>query len=47
MQAGKSVDEASADYRVPPRFKGYSATAAPNLSVRANMQLAYNELVRC
>jgi cyclase len=46
MQAGKSVDEASADYRVPPRFKGYSATAAPNLSVRANMQLAYNELAR-
>jgi glyoxylase-like metal-dependent hydrolase (beta-lactamase superfamily II) len=43
MKAGKSVDEASAEYRVPPRFKGYSA-AHPNLSVRTNMELAYNEL---
>ncbi len=46
MKAGKSVDEAAAEYRVPPRFKGYSTTAAPNLSVRTNMQLAYNELAK-
>ncbi len=46
MKAGKSVDEATAEYQVPPRFKGYSATAAPNLSVRTNMQLAYNELAK-
>ena len=46
MKAGKSVDEATEEYRVPPRFKGYSATAAPNLSVRTNMQLAYNELAK-
>jgi cyclase len=46
MKAGKSVDEATAEYQVPPGFKGYSATAAPDLSVRTNMQLAYDELAK-
>jgi cyclase len=46
MKMGKSVDEAAAQYSVPSKYKGYVATAAPNLSVRANMQLAYDELRR-
>jgi hypothetical protein len=44
MKMGKSVDEAAAQYTVPSKYKGYVATAAPNLTVRANMQLAYDEL---
>jgi len=43
---GKSVDEAAAQYTVPAKYKGYTATAAPNLSVRVNVQLAYDELRR-
>jgi glyoxylase-like metal-dependent hydrolase (beta-lactamase superfamily II) len=46
MKMGKSVDEAAAQYTVPSKYKGYVATAAPNLSVRANMQVAYDELSR-
>jgi cyclase len=46
MKTGKSVDEAAAQYTVPSKYKGYVATAAPNLTVRANMQLAYDELAR-
>jgi glyoxylase-like metal-dependent hydrolase (beta-lactamase superfamily II) len=46
MKMGKSVDEAAAQYTVPAKNKGYVATAAPNLSVRASMQLAYDELRR-
>jgi hypothetical protein len=44
MKAGKTVDEAAAGYEVPPRFKGYTATAAANLSARDNLLLAYKEL---
>ena len=46
MKTGKSVDEAAAQYTVPSKHKGYVATAAPNLAVRANVQLAYDELSR-
>ncbi len=46
LKAGKSVDEAATEYRVPARFKGYSATAAPNLVVQTSIQLAYNELAK-
>lgn len=46
IKMGKSVDEAAAQYTVPAKFKGYKATAAPNLTVRANAQLAYEELKR-
>jgi len=46
MKMGRSVDEAAAQYTVPAKYKGYVATAAPNLSVRANMQLAYDEMIR-
>lgn len=42
-KAGKAVDEAAAEYKVPPQYKGYVATA-PNLSVRDNVQIAYDEL---
>jgi glyoxylase-like metal-dependent hydrolase (beta-lactamase superfamily II) len=44
MQAGKTVDQASAEYRVPDRFAGYTASAADNLPVSTNMTLAYDEL---
>jgi hypothetical protein len=46
MKTGRSIDEAAAQYTVPSKYKGYVATAAPNLSVRTNMQLAYDELSR-
>jgi cyclase len=43
---GKSVDEAAAQYTVPAKYKGYKATAAPNLTVLSNARLAYEELNR-
>jgi hypothetical protein len=42
-KAGKSVDEASADYKVPERFTGYTAPAA---RVKPAIQLVYDELGR-
>ncbi len=42
-KAGKSVDEASADYKVPERFKGYTA---PPARVKPTIQLVYDELGR-
>lgn len=40
MKAGKSVDEAAAGYKVPDRFKGY--TAAPD-RVKSDVQVIYDE----
>jgi glyoxylase-like metal-dependent hydrolase (beta-lactamase superfamily II) len=45
-QAGRTVDQASTEYTVPDRFKGYTATAMPAMSVAQNMKLAYDELER-
>ena len=39
-KAGKSVDEATAGYKVPDRFKGYTAAAA---RVKPDVQVIYDE----
>ena len=45
-KAGKSVDQAAAEYTVPARFKGYTE-AMPNLGgAAANLKIAYDELAR-
>ncbi len=44
MKAAKTADQAAAEYVVPARFRGYAATAAPNLTVRDSLQQIYNEL---
>jgi cyclase len=41
MKAGKSVDDASAGYKVPDRFKGYTAAPA---RVKSDVQVIYDEL---
>jgi cyclase len=43
-KAGKSVDQAVADYKVPTRFRGYKAELMPSLPIKNNFQLAYDEL---
>ena len=45
-QAGRTVDQAAAEYKVPERFKGYTATVMPAMSVAQNMKLAFSELER-
>lgn len=45
FKAGKSVDQAAAEYRVPARFKGYVPSANPQFGgPRPNLQIAYEEL---
>jgi cyclase len=45
LQAGKTVDQAAAEYKVPSRFKGYSTTVNPDFgNAKANLQIAYDEL---
>ena len=42
---GKTVDRAAAEYRVPDRFKGYTASPPPETrQVSTNLTLAYDEL---
>ena len=41
MKAGKSVDDATAGYKVPDRFKGYTAAPA---RVKSDIQVIYDEL---
>jgi cyclase len=41
MKAGKSVDEAAAEYKLPEKYAGYTASPA---RVKANVQVIYNEL---
>jgi hypothetical protein len=39
------VDQASADYKLPARFKGYVVSVNPQfVSVKNNVQAAYDEL---
>ena len=45
-KAGKSVDQAAAEYRIPGRYTGYVASVASNVSPAANLTLAYDELSR-
>jgi glyoxylase-like metal-dependent hydrolase (beta-lactamase superfamily II) len=43
-QAGKSVEQAAAEYRVPARYKDYVASVAATITPSANLKLAYDEL---
>jgi glyoxylase-like metal-dependent hydrolase (beta-lactamase superfamily II) len=45
-KAGKSVDQAAAEYTVPARYKGFVASLMPVASPAANLKLAYDELSR-
>jgi len=45
MKAGKTADQAAAEYKVDPKFKGYVASANPQFGgPKANMQVAYDEM---
>jgi glyoxylase-like metal-dependent hydrolase (beta-lactamase superfamily II) len=45
IKAGKSVDQAAADYKVAPKFKGYVVTIAEGfVTAKGNLQMAYDEL---
>jgi glyoxylase-like metal-dependent hydrolase (beta-lactamase superfamily II) len=45
MKAGKTVDQAAAEYTVPAAYKGYVLSVAADLvSAKGNLQIAYDEL---
>jgi cyclase len=45
MKAGKTVDEAAAEYKLDPKYKGYIVSINPDFAgVKSNLQLAYDEL---
>ena len=45
MKAGKTVDQAAAEYKVPAKFKGYVVSANEQFGgAKANMEIAYDEL---
>ncbi len=45
MKAGKSVEQAAAEYRVAPKYKGYVVTIAEGfVTPKGNLQMAYDEL---
>ena len=45
MKAGKTVDQAAADYRVPERYKGYTVSPEPGRDMaKANLEIVFNEL---
>ena len=45
LKAGKTVDQAAAEYRVAPKYKGYVVTIAEGfVSPKGNLQMAYDEL---
>jgi cyclase len=47
LKAGKTVDQAAADYKVPARFKGYNASVNGTFGgPKANLQIAYDELTK-
>ena len=47
MKAGKTVDQAAAEYKVPPTFKGYIASVNPAFAgVAGNLKIAYGELAK-
>jgi cyclase len=44
-KAGKTVDQAAAEYTLNPKFKGYVVSANPQFGgAKANMQIAYDEM---
>jgi len=45
MKAGKTVNQAAAEYKVPARYNGYKETLNENFgSAKSNLQLLYDEL---
>ena len=45
IKAGKTVDQAAAEYRVPDRYKGYTVAPSPELDMaKANLGIVFNEL---
>ena len=45
MKAGKTVDEAAAEYKLDPKYKGYIVSINPAFAgAKSNLQLAYDEL---
>ncbi len=45
MKAGKTVDQAAAEYKIPAKFKGYVVTVDERYaSAKMNLQKAYDEL---
>ena len=45
MKAGKTVDQAVAEYKVPAKFKGYVVSVNDQFgSAPANLKAAYDEL---
>ncbi len=45
VKAGKTVEQAAAEYKVAPRFKGYVASLNPAFGgALANLKIAYQEL---
>jgi glyoxylase-like metal-dependent hydrolase (beta-lactamase superfamily II) len=43
IKAGKSVDQAAMEYKIPEKFKGYTISTFFG-GIKGNIQLAYNEL---
>ena len=43
IKAGKTVDQAAADYKLPERYKGYAISTFLG-GIKNNIQVAYNEL---
>jgi glyoxylase-like metal-dependent hydrolase (beta-lactamase superfamily II) len=43
IKAGKTVDQATAEYKIPEKYKGYTVTSFMG-GVKNNIQVAYNEL---
>jgi len=46
-KAGKTVDQAAAEYKLPTRYKGYVLTINPGfVTAKSNLQIAYDELAK-
>jgi cyclase len=47
IKAKKTVEQAAAEYKVAPRYKGYVVTIAEGfVSAKGNLQMAYDELMK-
>jgi hypothetical protein len=45
IKAKKSVDQATKEYSVPAKFKGYTPSANPDFGgAKPNLEIAYKEL---
>jgi cyclase len=44
MKAGKTVDQAAGEYKVPEKYKGYAVSPSPDGGAKANLEILYKEL---